>query len=43
MVLNGKLYAWMFQFTGGMRILGPEYVRDEYMEKLGNAMDDVLG
>ncbi len=41
--LSGTFYAWVFQFTGEMRILGPEYVRDEYMEMLGSAMDDVLG
>ena len=41
--LSGTFYAWVFQFTGEMRILGPEYVRNAYTEMLGSAMDTALG
>ncbi|SFG78344.1 helix-turn-helix transcriptional regulator [Oribacterium sp. WCC10] len=36
--VSRTFYAWVFQFAGGIRISGPENVREEYMEMLKNAM-----
>ena len=36
--VSRTFYAWVFQFAGGIRIAGPESVREEYMEMLKNAM-----
>lgn len=41
--LSWTFYAWVFQFTGEMRILEPEYVKREYVGMLENAMDTALG
>ena len=41
--LSGTFYAWVFQYTGEMRILEPEYVRNEYAGMLENAVDMTLG
>ena len=40
--LSTTFYAWVFQFVGKMRILGPEYVREVYVGYLGMAMNEVL-
>lgn len=36
--LSPTFYAWVFQFTGKMRIIAPEWVCDEYMEMLKKAI-----
>ncbi|WP_442950784.1 hypothetical protein [Oribacterium sp. WCC10] len=36
--VSRTFYAWVFQFAGGIRIAGPEGVREEYMEMLKDAM-----
>ncbi len=41
--VSGTFFAWVFQFTGEMRITEPEYVKREYMGMLESAMDDTLG
>ena len=40
--VSGTFYAWVFQYTGKMRILGPEPVKEGYIEFLKKALDDVL-
>ena len=41
--LSTTFYAWVFQFVGKMRIVGPEYVRTEYAGYLQEAIDEALG
>ncbi len=41
--LSTTFYAWVFQYVGKMRILGPEYVREKYAGYLEMAMDEALG
>jgi hypothetical protein len=41
--LSTTFYAWVFQYVGKMRILGPEYVREKYAGYLQDAMDEALG
>ena len=41
--LSTTFYAWVFQFVGKMRILGPEYVREKYAGYLEQAMDEAMG
>jgi len=41
--VSNTFFAWVFQFTGEMRILAPGYVKEKYAEMLGNAADDALG
>lgn len=41
--LSTTFYAWVFQFVGKLRILGPEYVRREYAGYLDQAIDETLG
>ena len=40
--LSPTFYAWVFTYAGGIKILGPEYVRDEYMGYLKKAMDEMI-
>lgn len=37
--LSPTFYAWLFQFTGKMRIIAPESVCDEYTELLNKAIN----
>lgn len=39
--ISGTFFAWVFQFTGEMKITGPESVKKKYRKMLQNAMDDV--
>ena len=41
--LSTTFYAWVFQYVGKMRILGPEHVRVEYAGYLEQAMDEAMG
>jgi len=41
--LSPTFYAWVFTYAGGIKIMGPEYVREEYMGYLKRAMDDMAG
>lgn len=36
-------YAWVFTYVGDIRILGPEWVREEYAGYLQKAMDGMAG
>lgn len=38
--LSPTFYAWVFQFTGKMRIIAPEWVCDEYMGMLNKAIGE---
>lgn len=38
--LSPTFYAWLFQFTGKMRITAPELVCDEYMGRLNKAIGE---
>ena len=37
--LSTTFYSWVFTYVGQMKILGPEYVREEYTGYLKQAMD----
>lgn len=41
--LSTTFYAWVFQFVGKMKIVGPEHVREAYAGYLQEAIDDALG
>ncbi len=41
--VSSTFFAWVFQFTGEMRILGPGHVREKYAEMLEDAIDVTLG
>lgn len=41
--LSPTFYAWLFQYIGEMTIVSPEHVWREYVEKMENGMDDILG
>ena len=37
--LSTTFYAWVFQYVGKMKIVGPEYVKGEYQKFLKEAID----
>ena len=39
--VSGTFFAWVFQFTGEMKIQGPESVKEKYREMLQGAMGDM--
>lgn len=41
--VSSTFYGWMCQFTGEMRIISPQHVREAYASWLQEAIDDVLG
>ena len=41
--VSTTFFAWVFQFVGKMRILGPGYVRERYAGYLEQAMDEAMG
>ncbi len=41
--LSTTFYAWVFQYVGKMRIVGPEQVREAYAGYLQEAIDEALG
>ena len=41
--LSTTFYAWVFQFVGKMKIVGPEHVREAYAGYLQEAIDEALG
>ena len=41
--VSSTFYGWMCQFTGEMRIISPQHVREAYAAWLQEAIDDVLG
>lgn len=41
--VSGTFFAWVFQFTGEMKILEPRWVREKYAGVLEDAMDAALG
>ena len=41
--VSATFYAWVFQFTGEMAVIAPEYVREKYAEMLQEAIDVALG
>ena len=41
--LSPTFYAWLFQYVGEMTVISPEHVVSQYAERLGHALDDVLG
>ena len=40
--VTGTFFAWVFQFTGEMRIIKPEYVKRGYTKYLREALDETL-
>ncbi len=38
--VSGTFYAWVFQYAGEMKIVGPEWVKDGYLERLKGAVDE---
>ena len=41
--LSPTFYGWLFQYVGQMTVIAPEYVCEQYAEKMQDGMDDVLG
>ncbi len=41
--LSTTFYAWVFQYVGKMKIVGPEHVREAYAGYLQEAIDEALG
>ena len=41
--LSPTFYAWLFQYAGSMTVSTPEYVREEYAQRLRAAIDDLPG
>ena len=41
--VSPTFYAWVFQYAGGIRILEPKWVREEYMRYLKQAMEEIAG
>ncbi len=39
--VSGTFFAWVFQFTGEMKIQGPESVKEKYRNMLQGAMSDM--
>lgn len=39
--ISGTFFAWVFQFTGEMKIQGPESVKEKYRNMLQGAMSDM--
>ena len=40
--ISGTFFAWVLQFVGEMKIIGPEYVKDAYMQYLQQALSDTI-
>lgn len=41
--LSPTFYGWLFQYVGQMTIIGPDYVCEQYAERMETGLDDVLG
>lgn len=41
--LSPTFYGWLFQYVGQMTVIAPEYVCEQYAEKMQTGTDDVLG
>jgi len=41
--LSPTFYGWLFQYAGEMTVVAPDYVCEQYAQRLENCLDDVLG
>lgn len=41
--LSPTFYGWLFQYVGEMTVVAPEYVCQQYSEKMKQGLDEVLG
>lgn len=39
--VSQTFYAWVFQFKGGIKIISPDYIKEEYKTMLNEAVKDV--